>query len=172
MLRQNCLMVARIVLSDLYSLAIVYQEMLTGKLPFDGKTAGELARQHLHQAPNLEPLPPADRRVVARALAKHPLDRYGSCRAFIEELRNSGTHEKYAAKVRQTEPEPESESNDNRSDNRSDSSSDSRGTSTCTSRRYWVDCKSCHHFQRLIRPKVGKRRCACLSVWEVRGARY
>jgi hypothetical protein len=86
-------------LSDLYSLAIVYQEMLTGKLPFDGKSAGELARQHLHQAPNLEPLPPADRRVVARALAKHPLDRFPSCRAFIDELRRSHNHEKYAIKT-------------------------------------------------------------------------
>lgn len=93
-------------LSDLYSLAIVYQEMLTGKLPFEGKTAGELARQHLHQPPNLEPLPPADRRVVARALAKHPLDRYPSCRAFVEELRSSGAHEKYAVKTRINEIEP------------------------------------------------------------------
>lgn len=123
-------------LSDLYSLAIVYQEMLTGKLPFDGKTAGELARQHLHQAPNLEPLPPADRRVVARALAKHPMDRYTSCRAFIEELRNSGTHEKYAVKARINEQETERK--DSQADKnalpRAEMSSDSaRGTSTCTS---------------------------------------
>lgn len=90
-------------LSDLYSLAIVYQEMLTGKLPFDGKSAGELARQHLHQSPNLEPLPPADRRVVARALAKHPQDRYSSCRAFIDELRSNGSHEKFATKTRISE---------------------------------------------------------------------
>lgn len=94
-------------LSDLYSLAIVYQEMLTGKLPFDGKTPGELARQHLHQAPNLEPLPPADRRVVARALAKHPLDRYSSCRAFIDELRSASVHEKYSVKTRGLDAEPE-----------------------------------------------------------------
>ncbi|MCC6512274.1 MAG: protein kinase [Pirellulaceae bacterium] len=148
-------------LSDLYSLAVVYQEMLTGRLPFDGKTAGELARQHLHQAPNLEPLPPADRRVVARALAKHPLDRYNSCRAFVEELRNSGTHEKYAAKARanegdadargQSQPDGRGESkpdarqdqrdsrdehgNDNRNDGRYDGSGydSSKGTSTCTS---------------------------------------
>ncbi len=123
-------------LSDLYSLAIVYQEMLTGKLPFDGKTAGELARQHLHQAPNLEPLPPADRRVVARALAKHPMDRYNSCRAFIEELRNSGTHEKYAAKARINEQEAERQESQSEKNSlpRADLSSDSaKGTSTCTS---------------------------------------
>ncbi len=128
-------------LSDLYSLAIVYQEMLTGKLPFDGKTAGELARQHLHQAPNLEPLPPADRRVVARALAKHPLDRFNSCRAFVEELRNSGTREKYASMVRMNDAEHDR--NDSRTDSRSEqkpevcvdaqSTDANKGTSTCTS---------------------------------------
>jgi len=72
--------------SDQYSLAIVYMEMLTGQVPFSGKSTGELARQHLTQAPNLESLPPADRPVVARALSKNPLDRYGTCRLFIEQL--------------------------------------------------------------------------------------
>lgn len=72
--------------SDQYSLAIVYMEMLTGRLPFTGSSAGELARQHLNQAPNLDPLPPADRNIVRRALSKNPLDRYGTCRQFIEQL--------------------------------------------------------------------------------------
>jgi hypothetical protein len=72
--------------SDQYSLAIVYMEMLTGCLPFDGRTTGELARQHINQTPDLEPLPPADRPIIARALSKNPLDRYSSCRLFIEQL--------------------------------------------------------------------------------------
>ncbi len=72
--------------SDQYSLAIVYMEMLTGQVPFNGKSTGELARQHLTQIPNLESLPPADRAVVARSLSKNPLDRYGTCRLFIEQL--------------------------------------------------------------------------------------
>ncbi len=114
-------------LSDLYSLAIVYQEMLTGKLPFEGKTPGELARQHLHQAPNLEPLPPADRRVVARALAKHPLDRYPSCRAFVDELRNSGTHEKYVAKAWLATDSENAQSNE------AGDSPQPQDSSTCTS---------------------------------------
>lgn len=72
--------------SDQYSLAIVYMEMLTGQVPFSGKSTGELARQHLTRSPNLESLPPADRPLVARALAKNPLDRYATCRLFIEQL--------------------------------------------------------------------------------------
>ncbi|MFN3188888.1 MAG: protein kinase domain-containing protein [Aureliella sp.] len=72
--------------SDQYSLAIVYMEMLTGHLPFDGSTTGEIARQHLTAAPNLEALPPADRNIVGRALSKNPLDRFSSCKQFIEQL--------------------------------------------------------------------------------------
>ena len=72
--------------SDQYSLAIVYVEMLTGTLPFSGRTAGQLAKQHLHAAPKLGSLPPAEQAVVRRALAKRPEDRFASCREFIEAL--------------------------------------------------------------------------------------
>jgi serine/threonine protein kinase len=72
--------------SDQYSLAIVFMEMLSGRLPFNGRSAGELARQHLTQAPNLDPLPPADRSIVQRALSKNPLDRFATCRQFIDQL--------------------------------------------------------------------------------------
>ncbi len=37
--------------SDQYSLAIVYQEMLTGERPFLGRTTAQLAAQHMHSAP-------------------------------------------------------------------------------------------------------------------------
>ncbi len=72
--------------SDQYSLAIVYVEMLTGTLPFSGRTAGQLAKQHLHAAPKLGSLPPAEQAVVRQALAKRPEDRFASCREFIEAL--------------------------------------------------------------------------------------
>lgn len=39
--------------SDQYSLAIVYQELLTGVRPFDGKTPCALLWQHLQAPPNL-----------------------------------------------------------------------------------------------------------------------
>ncbi|MEJ5276051.1 MAG: serine/threonine-protein kinase, partial [Thermogemmata sp.] len=61
---------------DQYSLACVYQELLTGRRPFDGTTPAQLLRQHLFQAPHLEPLPPSDRPIVARALAKKPEERW------------------------------------------------------------------------------------------------
>ena len=39
--------------SDQYSLAIVYQEMLVGTLPFPGRTAAQLAKQHTQAEPQL-----------------------------------------------------------------------------------------------------------------------
>ena len=72
--------------SDQYSLAIVYQEMLTGQLPFGGRTAAQLAAQHLHSPPMLAVLPPADQPVVARALSKNPDQRFPSCRSLADTL--------------------------------------------------------------------------------------
>lgn len=75
--------------SDQYSLAVMYQELLTGVRPFSGRTIAQLATQHVHSAPNLEPLPPADRPVVARALEKNPARRYSGCLEFVEALRSA-----------------------------------------------------------------------------------
>ena len=72
--------------SDQYSLAIVYQELLTGTLPFGGRTTAQLASEHLHRAPNLDPVPPADRPLLVKALAKKPNQRFSSCREFVEQL--------------------------------------------------------------------------------------
>ncbi len=72
--------------SDQYSLAIVYQQMLTGELPFSGRSAAQLASQHLHSRPDLSRLSPGDRRVIGRALAKSPHQRFESCRALVEAL--------------------------------------------------------------------------------------
>jgi hypothetical protein len=71
---------------DQYSLGIVYQELLTGQLPFTGTNPRQLMMQHVTQPPNLEPLPASDRAAVARALAKKPEDRHPSCGAFVHAL--------------------------------------------------------------------------------------
>jgi serine/threonine protein kinase len=72
--------------SDQYSLAIVYQELLTGTLPFNGKNARQLAMQHTMSPPNLESLPPKDVPIVGRALSKDPASRFPSCLAFVRSL--------------------------------------------------------------------------------------
>lgn len=72
--------------SDQYSLAVLYQEMLTGTLPFSGTTSAELTLQHMHDEPDLTPLPLAERYVIARALSKNPKQRYDSCHEFVQAL--------------------------------------------------------------------------------------
>jgi serine/threonine protein kinase len=73
--------------SDQYSLAIVYQELLTGVLPFTGKNCRQLLFQHTKVEPGLHLLPAADREVVARALAKDADKRFASCLEFVDALR-------------------------------------------------------------------------------------
>jgi hypothetical protein len=72
--------------SDQYSLAIVYQEMLTSVRPFTGTTALQLATQHTSGKPLLDPLPPGDRPTILRALAKVPELRFANCREMLEAL--------------------------------------------------------------------------------------
>ncbi len=75
---------------DQYSLAIVYQELLTGVRPISGNNAQQLLVQHLQGIPNLTPLPLADRAAVGRALSKKPDDRFPTCAQFIKALYQAG----------------------------------------------------------------------------------
>lgn len=75
--------------SDQYSLAIVFQELLTGIRPFNGTNPKQLMLQHIQSAPMLDPLPPADRAVIAKALSKKPTDRWENCHALVEALKHS-----------------------------------------------------------------------------------
>ena len=77
--------------SDQYSLAIVYQQMLTGQLPFPGRTPAQLAKQHTQAEPILQALSKHDREVVAKALAKRPEDRFDSCIDFVTALTKTST---------------------------------------------------------------------------------
>lgn len=72
--------------SDQYSLAIVFQEMLTSALPFPGKTPAQLTAQHLSSKPRLNSLPEADRPIIDRALAKDPRQRFRNCREMLQAL--------------------------------------------------------------------------------------
>ncbi|MFO0880339.1 MAG: protein kinase [Gemmataceae bacterium] len=78
--------------SDQYSLAVVYQELLTSTLPFRGRNARQLMMEHLHGQPDLSPLPEGDRPAMLRALAKNPIDRFQSCTEFLNAL-NAGQAE-------------------------------------------------------------------------------
>ncbi len=71
---------------DQYSLAIVFQELLTGALPFSGENPRQFMLAHLQAEPDLKALPESDRPIVAKALAKKPDGRYASCLEFLRAL--------------------------------------------------------------------------------------
>ena len=77
--------------SDQYSLAIVFQELLTGTRPFNGANTRQLLMQHINGTPDLSPMPPGDQPILARALNKMPDERWTSCAELIERLRHAGT---------------------------------------------------------------------------------
>ncbi len=67
--------------TDVYAIGIILYEMLTGRLPFQGQTAQELAQQHAEHPPPplsrwMPKVPPRLEQIVLRALAKEPGHRY------------------------------------------------------------------------------------------------
>ncbi|GIK56031.1 MAG: protein kinase [Chloroflexi bacterium] len=77
--------------SDLYALAVILYEMLTGAVPFDDPSPMSLAVQHLTQPPppprQLNPnLNMATENVLLKALQKQPADRYQSGAALMAAL--------------------------------------------------------------------------------------
>jgi eukaryotic-like serine/threonine-protein kinase len=77
--------------TDLYSLGVVLYEMLAGVRPFEAGTFSELARRVQNDPPPglrmFRPdVPEALERVVLRALAKRPDDRYANAEAFANAL--------------------------------------------------------------------------------------
>ena len=77
--------------TDIYALGCVLYECLTGQLPFHRDDDAALLWAHLVEAPppvtSLRPdLSPAVDDVVARAMAKAPEDRYGSCHDLVRDL--------------------------------------------------------------------------------------
>ncbi len=73
--------------SDLYSLGVIFYEMLTGRKPFHGQTAMEILQAHVTQAP--PPLPAelaGFQPLIDHLLAKRPNDRFDTARQVYEAL--------------------------------------------------------------------------------------
>lgn len=76
---------------DIYSLGIVFYELLTGHVPFTGKTPTEIAIKHLRKPipyvrdfnPNI---PQSVENIVLKATAKNLEDRYVSCKEILYDL--------------------------------------------------------------------------------------
>src|SRR5262245_23224601 len=69
---------------DVYACGILLYEMLTGKVPFDGESAGEILMKHLTNTPDLSGLPFEFVPVVSKALAKNPSARFGNMTEMVQ----------------------------------------------------------------------------------------
>lgn len=74
---------------DIYALGVILYEMLTGELPFDGESTGEILMKHLMEKPDLSRLPPRLQPVVARALEKDPRHRYATMEELLQAFQNA-----------------------------------------------------------------------------------
>lgn len=76
---------------DIYSLGIVFYELLTGHVPFTGKTPTEIAIKHLRKpmpyVRDFNPdIPQSVENIILKATAKNLDDRYVSCKEMLYDL--------------------------------------------------------------------------------------
>jgi serine/threonine-protein kinase len=85
--------------SDLYSIGVALYELVTGKRPIDGDGPYAIMMGHLTAEPappeQVNPkVPPALSRIILKAMAKEPADRFQSANEFLEALSLSLTGER------------------------------------------------------------------------------
>lgn len=77
--------------SDIYSIGIIFYELLSGRLPFKGDNAVEIALKHMRDPlPNLRDdnpaIPQSIENIILKATAKNPKNRYDDARSMHQDL--------------------------------------------------------------------------------------
>lgn len=117
--------------TDLYSLGIMFFEVLTGRTPFQAPTPEELLRRHLRDEPanasefNSNVTQEMDR-LILRLLKKKPADRPTSIDEVLGELRRIRIFKEDVTEAKSSEEEENSKSMDELTDIRLDSRADAR----------------------------------------------
>ena len=101
--------------SDIYSIGIIFYELLSGSLPFKGDNAVEIALKHMRDPlPNLRDdnpaIPQSIENIILKATAKNPKNRYDDARSMHQDLLTALDDDRMNEEVYQYKyPEHESE---------------------------------------------------------------
>jgi hypothetical protein len=71
---------------DIYALGVLLYEMLTGDVPFIGSSPAEILMKHMTASPDLSQIEEPFARVITKALAKDPSERYQTVQEMVEDL--------------------------------------------------------------------------------------
>jgi hypothetical protein len=75
---------------DTYAAGVILFEMVTGRVPFDGESNGEILMKHLTSSPDLNRVPVEWRAIVSKALSKNPAHRYASMAEMARDVEAVG----------------------------------------------------------------------------------
>ena len=71
---------------DVYAIGVILYELLTGRVPFEGESIGEVLMKHLTAKPDVSMIAEPYRSVIARALEKDPALRFASAGEMMAAL--------------------------------------------------------------------------------------
>lgn len=71
---------------DIYALGVILYEMLTGTVPYVGASPAEVLMKHMSSDPDLSGLDPTFTRVIKKAMARDPKDRYQTVQEMVEDV--------------------------------------------------------------------------------------
>ena len=79
--------------TDLYALGIIFYEMLTGSVPFQGDNPLSVMNQHLVSTPPLPrqsnpTIPLQIEAIIMKSIRKNPKERYQSAEAFSDDIKH------------------------------------------------------------------------------------